>query len=435
MFSHQVSLPNTIHSHQCDTHVPTNLYDGDFDPGTQILPPSRPNNELTPTAYMIAKVQLCKEMSDILQVTNRVDGPVPYEEIMRLDTRLRKVYQELPAHLRVVPDDGRHESITVTMARFSINALYLKIICLLHRKYVPRARQNPQYAYSRRSAVTAASETLRSLITLHDESKDTSTSTSTRGSRPLEWFLKLMATKEFLVCAMLVALDLHYDCIAERSIDERIQATAQFWTVKQRAELLSNLKTIHGIWEGLAGGSTEALQASNVLDIMLQKINSPAAAVRTTQETPITSSSHPHPLKINTFPIEQPEHTSAMMLDPLAPGMMASTAAAGSAAQGFSAPLNMDFSSIPYGGLGDAGEARASGSLSGFPSLMAGSDFAEDFDWVSLLINIDVNAVLIAVYSRMPLKPSLKEEIGEAVICFRCFPGHKRQLDSIVAAR
>lgn len=387
MFSHQVSLPNTIHSHQCDTQVPTNLYDGDFDPGTQTLPPSRPSNELTPTAYMIAKVQLCKEMSDILQVTNRVDGPVPYEEIMRLDTRLRTVYRELPAHLRVVPDDGRHESITVTMARFSINALYLKIICLLHRKYVPRARQNPQYAYSRRSAVTAASETLHSLITLHDESKDTttSTSTSTRGSRPLEWFLKLMATKEFLVCAMLVALDLHYDCIAERSIDERIQATAQFWTVKQRAEMLSNLKTIHGIWEGLAGGSTEALQASNVLDIMLQKINSPAAAVRTTQETPITSSSHP--LKINTFPIEQPEHTSAMMLDPLAPGMMASTAAAGSAAQDFSAPLNMDFSSIPYGGLGDAGEARASGSLSGFPSLMAGSDFAEDFDWVSLLIN------------------------------------------------
>lgn len=92
MFSHQVSLPNMICSRDCDTQVPTNLFDEEFGPDTKVLPPSHPNTELTPTGYTIAKVKLCREMSDILQATNRVEGDIPYDDILRFDTRLRKIY-------------------------------------------------------------------------------------------------------------------------------------------------------------------------------------------------------------------------------------------------------------------------------------------------------------------------------------------------------
>lgn len=319
MFAHQVSSPHTIYSHHCDTQVPANLLDEDFGPETRTLLPSRPNNEPTPIAYTIAKVELRQEMSDILQTINRVDGQIQYEEILRFDTRLRGIFQKFPPHLQAVPLEGCHDSITVIMMRFSINALYLKIICLLHKRYVPRARQHPQYAYSRRSAVTAASDTLRNPLTLHQKSNDID------GPRSLGWFANSMATKEFLVCAMLVALDLHYDCMAEVSNDEKVRETALFWTSEQRMEMLSNLEMTKDLWKGLADGSIEALQASKVLEIMLEKIKSPASTPETAGETRSVRSSHLS--RINTSPTEPPDHATAMMPIPLSTGMIASTVA------------------------------------------------------------------------------------------------------------
>ncbi|KGO36826.1 Transcription factor, fungi [Penicillium expansum] len=378
MFAHQVSLPHTIYSHHCDTQAPTNLLDEDFGPESPTLPPSRPNNELTPIAYSIAKVKLCQEMSDILETINRVGGQIQYEEILRFDTRLRGIFQTFPPHLKVVPLEGCRDSITVVMMRFSINALYLKIICLLHKKYVPRARENPQYAYSRRSAVTAASDTLRNLINLHQKSNDTD------GPRSLEWFVNSMATKEFLVCAMLVALDLHYDCMAEVSNDEKVRETALFWTSEQRMEMLSNLEMTKDLWKGLADSSIEALQASKVLEIMLEKIKSPASTPETAEET--RSAENSHLSGVNTCPTEPPDHSSAMMQSPLPMGMMASTEA-NHAAQTSGALDNMYFSSNLPGSnmipnLTEAHEDlnMMGSSLQMFPNLMA-DEFAENFDW------------------------------------------------------
>ncbi|KAJ5761734.1 uncharacterized protein N7511_005116 [Penicillium nucicola] len=375
MFSHQVSLPNTIYSHQCDTQVPTNLFDEDFGPESLTLPPSRPIDELTPTAYMIAKVQLCKEMSDVLQTTNRVDGQVPYEEILRFDTRLRGIYQKFPQHLQDVPLQGCHDPVTVIMNRFSINALYLKIICLLHKRYVPRARQNSQYAYSRRAAVTAASDTLRSLVTLHRESNDT------QYPRLLEWFVNSMATKEFLVCAMLVALDLHYDCMAEVSSDERLRETALFWTSEQRAEMLSNLEMVKDFWKGLADGSTEALQASKVLEIMLEKIKSPSSRPNAAGETS-------QPSLVNSSSTELPDPTNSMMPGPLSTGLTTSTGAANHGTHASGALHNMYFSNhlsastmIQNRGEGHEDTTTAGSYLPMFPNLMTDDSYGGNFDW------------------------------------------------------
>ncbi|KAJ5688326.1 hypothetical protein N7536_010945 [Penicillium majusculum] len=383
MFAHQVSLPHTIYSHHCDTQAPANLLDEDFGPESRTLPPSRPKNELTPIAYSIAKVKLCQEMSDILETINRVGGQIQYEEILRFDTRLRGIFQKFPPHLQAAPLEGCHDSITVVMMRFSINALYLKIICLLHKRYVPRARQNPQYAYSRRSAVTAASDTLRNLVTLHQKSNDTD------GPRSLEWFVNSMATKEFLVCAMLVALDLHYDCMAELSNDEKVRETALFWTSEQRMEMLSNLEMTKDLWKGLADGSIEALQASKVLEIMLEKIKSPASTPETAEET--RSAGNSHLSGVNTSLTEPLDHATAMMPGPPPTGMMASTAE-NHGTQTSGALDNMYFSSnlpdsnmIPNFTEAHEDLNMMGSSLQMFPNLMA-DDFAENFDWVSTYV-------------------------------------------------
>src|SRR3569833_3465765 len=172
MISHQVSLPNMIYDHDCDTELPHNIFDEEFGPDTKVLPPSRPGSEPTPISYMIAMVKLCLELGNILQATNRVGKQVPYDEILRFDARLRDVKAELPPHLKMQPLEGSHDPLTLIIARFNIDILAQKIMCLLHRKYLARARQHPRYAHSRRSAIEASLEPLRHLQVLHRESQN-----------------------------------------------------------------------------------------------------------------------------------------------------------------------------------------------------------------------------------------------------------------------
>ncbi|KAF6808140.1 fungal specific transcription factor domain-containing protein [Colletotrichum sojae] len=377
VFSHQVSLPSMIYGHDCDTQLPNNIFDEEFGPDTKVLPPSRAKTEPTPIAYMIAKSKLCIEMGDILQATNRVGKQVPYDEILRFDARLREINQELPPHLKVTPLETSHDPVTLIIARFNINILYLKIICLLHKKYVPRARQNPRYAYSRRSAVEAALETLQHLVTLDRESQPTGR------LRSLRWFVNSIATKDFLLSAMLVALDLHFDSVAESSNDRRSSEAAMFWTPEQRMEMISNLEKTREIWKGLADTSIEAYKATKVLDIMLEKIKSPSP-----EAEPTKSEMYPG---FGGFADVQPEHNAAMTLGMLSGGMTPNTAAAiESSMQPQSSFGGMDFGvPLPMSGTGmtpnfSGGDFNMTGvasPLSMFSNLENSADFPANFDW------------------------------------------------------
>ncbi|CAK7202241.1 hypothetical protein SEUCBS139899_004963 [Sporothrix eucalyptigena] len=274
MFSHQVSLPNMIYDHDCDTQLPLNIFDEEFGPNTKVLPPSRPNSEPTPIAYMIAKVKLCLELGNILQATTRVGKPVPYEEILRFDKRLREVKEEIPSHLKLQPLEGSQDPLTLIIARFNIDSLYQKIMCLLHRKYLSRARQNPRYAHSRRSAIEASMETLHHLQTLNKESQ------ANGRLRSIKWYVASIATKDFLLPAMLVALEVRFDNLARKEGREE----DSFWTPEQRADMINILNSTKEIWRPLADGSMEAYKAYNIIRIVLEKIGTaPSDGPRSTE--------------------------------------------------------------------------------------------------------------------------------------------------------
>ncbi|KHN98543.1 uncharacterized protein MAM_03667 [Metarhizium album ARSEF 1941] len=269
VFSHQVSLPSMIYDHDCDTQLPNNIFDDEINTSTQQLPPSRPISENTPVSYMIAKARLCIELGSILQATNRVDKGVPYDEIIRFDAKLRQIMQELPPHLKIGPMAGSRDPVTLIIARFNIDILFQKIMCLLHRKYIRRARQNPRYAHSRKSAIEASLQAMEHLQTLHRESKD-------KGRlRTLNWYVKSIATKEFILPAMLIVLDLHYDNLAEQSGLPEDTEGAFRWSAEQRARMISTLEDATIIWKSLADGSMEAFKASKTVDIMLRKLQNP----------------------------------------------------------------------------------------------------------------------------------------------------------------
>ncbi|KAK3394849.1 hypothetical protein B0H63DRAFT_59616 [Podospora didyma] len=323
VFSHQVSLPNMIYDHDCDSQLPHNIFDEEFGPDTKVLPPSRPNAEPTPISYMIAKVKLCLEFGNILQATRRLKNPVHYDEILRYDARLREVKADLPPHLKLQPLEGSHDPLTLIIARFNIDILYLKIMCLLHRNYMPRARNNPRYAYSRRCAIEASLETLRHLATLHRESQPDGR------LRSIKWFVTSVATKDFLLPAMIIALDLHYDDMGARSGGRSESKSLYSLTPEQRTEMVSALELTRSIWDGLASGSMEAVKASKILEIMLEKLQSPSPfrhdSTSTTGTTCSTSSAEVpglNGLPKPTDPAEmRPEHSAAVTLGMLAGAM------------------------------------------------------------------------------------------------------------------
>ncbi|KAK2020082.1 fungal-specific transcription factor domain-containing protein [Colletotrichum eremochloae] len=376
-FSHLVGLPSMIYGHDCDTQLPTNIFDEEFGPDTKILPPPRPNTEPTPIAYMIAKARLSIEMGDILQATNRVGRQLPYDEILRFDARLREINDEIPPHLKVTSLEGSHDPVTLIIARFNMNVLYNKIVCLLHKKYVPRARQNPRYAYSRRTAVEAALETLRHLITLDRESQPNGR------LRSLRWFVNSIATKDFLLSAMLVALDLHFGRVAETSNGRRASETAMFWTPEQRMEMIRSLELTKDIWAGLADGSMEAYKAAKVLEIMLLKIKSPDA-----QKETFKSEMFP---TFDSSPKMEPEHNAAMTLGMLSGGMTPNTAAAIESSlqasndlggsMDFGVPIPMAVAGMTPNVQGDFGLNNVGSPFSMFSNLEAGADFSANFDW------------------------------------------------------
>lgn len=379
-----------IYDHDCDTQFPNNIFDEEFGPDTKVLPPSRPASEPTPISYMIAKVKFCLELGNILQATNRVGKQVPYDEILRFDARLRELRQELPPHLKMQKLDNAQDPLTLIVARFNIDILYLKIMCLLHRKYLARSRDNPRYAHSRRSAIESALEMLHHLRVLHEESQPSGR------LRSIKWFVTSVATKEFLLPSMLVLLDLHFDAQAELSGARQNSQSMYFWTPEQRLEMIRAIEAAQNIWEGLADSSMEAVKANSITRIMLEKIRSPANKSSSATEQASVVTKDVLFASMNNAGL-QPEQSAAMTLGMMSSGgLTPNTAAAfGSAVQspGGTAYPAID-SGLGAGGertgmtpdfSGDFGIAPNSPFSSMFGNLGNTMGMGQNFDWVSSL--------------------------------------------------
>lgn len=381
IFSHQLSLPNMTCEHDCDTQLPTNLFDDDFDAGVGEMPPPRPASDPTPISYLIAKAKLCNELGNIMQAINGVGRHVSYDEIIRFDARLRQVMQELPPHLKLGLLEGVQEPVTHMLGRFNIDILYQKIICLLHRRYMSRARQNPRYAHSRRSAIKASLQVMDHLRTLYAES---------RGNgrlRCVGWYVKSIATKEFILPAMLIVLDLHYDNTAAQTGAPRDHDGAFVWSPAERARMIDTLEEAGAIWKSLADTSMEAFKASKILDIMLHKIKDPPG-----QSADATAAARAEP------PLAAPEAGMGMAQAPaMGRGMVPADELPGwdpglSPLSGGGSLMGMDPSlSLPntVDMQIDAFDAVGGGAspLSMFTNLGGGSgsvaDLTAGFDWVS----------------------------------------------------
>ena len=148
LVSFQLGLPSNIQYPTWDTRPPANLLDADFDETSRSLPPARPDSELSDILFYIAKHRLVVVFEKILRHVLAVDvdkGP----DVDELDAEINTTYASLPETLRV---RSMAQSVVdppyLIVTRLCVYFMYLKNVCVLHRKHVTSGRpQSIQICY------------------------------------------------------------------------------------------------------------------------------------------------------------------------------------------------------------------------------------------------------------------------------------------------
>ncbi|KAF4625975.1 hypothetical protein G7Y89_g12188 [Cudoniella acicularis] len=253
--SFHIGLPGMVHTIESDTLPPRNLLDEDFDEDCTELPPSRPESEMTPMSYALCKGRLSDEAGNIMVLANKLQLP-PFSEVLKLDSSLREANDKVPPQLRL--DESE---ITVTdspgtiLKRFSVSVLFEKSRCMLHRKFLMKAREHSEYQYSKRAGLDASMKLLHRQGLIHQAA-------SPGGPLPLDkWFLSSLSTHSFLLAAMIIYLNVMNGIQDPRSTDQtEIQAGVEALEVSRNN------------WEAALSFSPEAKRASLILIGMIDKV-------------------------------------------------------------------------------------------------------------------------------------------------------------------
>ena len=262
LFAFQAGLPAIIHEEECDTESPSNLFDTDFDENCTALPASRPPTDPTPMLYYCFKSRLAKIYGRVIRHALSLQNP-SYEDTLKLDGELREINAAVPPSLRMRPLGSSFTDQTYEILnRLNIEQLYLKSLCILHRKYLSRDRSNPAFIYSRRTCTDAGLRLLKFQAEIHDACQPGGQLYNDR------WMLSSLTLHGFLLAAMVTSLDLY------ESHKQSMSTSPE--DMNAQVKKYDALKLSHGIWTSRRGISRDARRAANVLAAMLSKVPRPS---------------------------------------------------------------------------------------------------------------------------------------------------------------
>jgi hypothetical protein len=299
LFSCQVGLPSMIRMADSDTELPRNLYDDDFDENCKELPPSRPPNEPTPLSYLITKSRLANVLGQAIEQTSSLQN-TPYDKVIEMDSELRRARDMIPDHLLVRPfEESSLDPLGLIMSRFSVMSVYHRAQCLLHRKYILRARENPRFIHSRRTCIDSALELLRYQSMLHVETRPTGRLRS-RQNR-----VTTLSSSDFLQAATIICLDLYHGYNLPSA--SRASSDTYAWGRDRREEMMAAVQRSKEIWDELRDETMDAWKASGVLGVMLNGLQQR----QNLEGTPVTPAFEP----------QDEKQSAAMTLGLLSSGM------------------------------------------------------------------------------------------------------------------
>ncbi|KAF3762907.1 hypothetical protein M406DRAFT_264595 [Cryphonectria parasitica EP155] len=243
--SFQLGIPPIIQDTDVDTQLPANLHDDEFNEDSKVLPRARPTGDFTP---ILGFIYYSKQTKLLRRVVQQALGAIPpsYGDVRRLDADLRALHDDVPPSLRYRPirESGFADVPDVIMRRLLCEMIYLKSMCVLHRRYLTLEKKNGVYDGSREACRDAS---LR-LLDLQAEFEEH----SRRGARLFEkrYMLTNTGYHDFLLAAMCICLDLLQDT------DRKVNA----------------LKRAHTLWSMMSGMCKEAAHATEVLKHILSTI-------------------------------------------------------------------------------------------------------------------------------------------------------------------
>ena len=285
LISFQFGLPAMIRTDHIDTEPPRNLYDDELHEDMKQLPPSRPNFEATPMSYMIAKSKMTFLFGRIVERVGSITNPPSYDETMKFDQELREARSTHPPLLQMRSfQESARDPANLIMQRLGLEMVYLRSLFVLHRRFIARGRENPRYAYSRRTCIDASMELLAHQATLHAESQPGGR------LRSVKWYISSLTTHDFLLAAMLVCLDLYHQAEADRrgrsSNSPTSPATGDLYRENRREEMLQAVEHCITIWDSVRDQSMEAFKASSALRVMYDKLKAHQTQQAMLQELP-----------------------------------------------------------------------------------------------------------------------------------------------------
>ncbi|POS80991.1 hypothetical protein DHEL01_v200619 [Diaporthe helianthi] len=258
-FGFLLGIPPVIHGADVDTKLPSNLHDEEFGEHSQSLPPSRPYSDFTPVLFYIYYARQVQVLRVIVRQAVAVAQPT-YGDVLSLDDDLRSLREDVPPNLRYRPirESSFADVPDIIVRRMVLEIMYLKGMCVLHRRYLTTGRENAVYDRSREACRDASLK----LLDLHAEFDEQSFD----GGRLYE--KRFLVTNSgfhvFLLAAMCICLDL----------------VASFGNSKQpfHGHAVYALKRARTIWSRTANVSKESAHATKVLETILTKVSSSTQA-------------------------------------------------------------------------------------------------------------------------------------------------------------
>ncbi|KAL6237037.1 hypothetical protein BDW75DRAFT_204963 [Aspergillus navahoensis] len=286
--SFQSGLPRMMHKGVADTKLPLNLLDEDFDENTTSLPPPRPDTDATPLSYVIAKSTLGEVFALITDHMASTE-PKTYQSIIQLDNQLNEAYAAVPAHLKF---RSVAQSVVdlphIIMRRYSLEILYQKSRCILHRQHLCDGRSDPRHVKSRQICIDAAMSLLQHQAALDAHVQPGGVLCDSK------WFVSSLASHDFILAAMILCLELHHQ--------SRDNGRPGGKDLHCRDGFLPALHTSCQIWSRYKDSSAEAMQAWRSIKIMLGKLN-------VTSLDPVTPIANDHDLSSmnDRLPLSTPD--------------------------------------------------------------------------------------------------------------------------------
>ncbi|KAH7372176.1 hypothetical protein BKA64DRAFT_264213 [Cadophora sp. MPI-SDFR-AT-0126] len=250
----QLGLPSNVRLEHCDTRSPRNLIDSDFDEDTTILPASRSENEPSKLLWFIVKerqiVSFSKVCQDALSFKEKSES-----EIIALDAEIREMYESVPAILQARPmaESVANEPFLI-MTRIYLHFIYLKSVCVLHRKYMARGND-----FSTRTCVEAGMGLVRQFIEMN---KEFSPGGQLHNQR---WMLTNFTVNDFLLGNVVLCLAVH-SC-------QRKDTGISLIDMETRMKVVELLQQSHSVCLEIAPVSKDALRVSHIIRLTLNRAN------------------------------------------------------------------------------------------------------------------------------------------------------------------